>query len=472
MLALLPVVPWAVHLSDGVLSWPWLAGGFALIAVLALAAAYRVRDEEVPRIALLTAAFFVASSIHLKLGPTSVHLLLAGLVGVVLGRRAPLAILIGVAMQAAFIPHGGFTTIGVNACIQAVPALLAGAVFAHLARLPWGQHPAWRAGLVAASAVLWSASLIAAFVILWTSPLADLVRFSPEAGLVVWVTNLDPIRDVLRHPATLAGVTVVALACAWGERRLGNAPEFPLGLLIGTVSVLLTAGLAGLVLILDGADRWSTYATAVFLAHLPLALLEGLVLGFTVGFLARVKPELLRLPTRQEANSEPAPAPVALKQGTSTLLALAALLLGASPALAHGLEVNYQIDRVKKTVQLTAFFETGDAPQNGSVQVRRVDGSLVAEGPLDSGGRFEFAYEQAEDLKVRINVPGHPEVVLISASELAIGEARRSYPRSRWRDLALGVSFVLALASFVLSLRTHRRVREISEAMRRETRSA
>src|SRR5262245_10602480 len=126
---------WAVHLSDGVLSWPWLAGGFAVIGVLALAAARRVRDEEVPRIALLTAAFFVASSIQLKVGPTSVHLLLAGLVGVVLRWRAPLAILIGVTMQAAFIPHGGFTTIGVNASIQAIPALLAGALFGALVRV-------------------------------------------------------------------------------------------------------------------------------------------------------------------------------------------------------------------------------------------------------------------------------------------------------------------------------------------------
>ena len=94
------MVPFAVHVSDGVLAWPWLVGGFVVAGLLSMLAAYRVRDEEIPRIALMTAAFFVASLIHVKLGPTSVHLLLNGLLGVVLGRRAPLAVLVGVGLQA------------------------------------------------------------------------------------------------------------------------------------------------------------------------------------------------------------------------------------------------------------------------------------------------------------------------------------------------------------------------------------
>src|SRR3954447_5666156 len=89
---------WAVHIADGVLTTPWLVGGFALTAVLMAAAVLthgvlerlrgtRFREEDVARVALLTAAFFVASLVHVRVGPTSVHLLLNGLVGVVLGRR-------------------------------------------------------------------------------------------------------------------------------------------------------------------------------------------------------------------------------------------------------------------------------------------------------------------------------------------------------------------------------------------------
>src|SRR6476660_9158966 len=108
---------WAVHISDGVLAAPWWLGGFAVAGLLALFGAWRIREEEVPQVALLTAAFFVASLIHVRVGPTSVHLLLNGLVGVVLGRRAALAIPVGLALQVALLGHGGFTTIGINSCI-------------------------------------------------------------------------------------------------------------------------------------------------------------------------------------------------------------------------------------------------------------------------------------------------------------------------------------------------------------------
>src|SRR5262249_61644638 len=96
---------WAVHISDGFLSPEWLAGGLVIAGLLALLGAWRLREEEIPRIALLTAAFFVASSIHVRVPPTSAHLLLNGLVGVILGRRAALAIVGGVTMQAGLLRH-------------------------------------------------------------------------------------------------------------------------------------------------------------------------------------------------------------------------------------------------------------------------------------------------------------------------------------------------------------------------------
>ena len=121
--------PFAVHISDGVLTTPWIAGGFVVAALLALVGSFRIRDEEIPRIALLTAAFFVASLLHLRVGPTSVHLLLNGLIGVILGWRAALAVPVGLFLQAALLGHGGFSTLGVNSCVMELPALLAGVVF-------------------------------------------------------------------------------------------------------------------------------------------------------------------------------------------------------------------------------------------------------------------------------------------------------------------------------------------------------
>jgi cobalt/nickel transport system permease protein len=453
----LAALPWAVHIADGVLSWPWLAGGFALSALLALLGAWRVRDEEVPRVALLTAAFFVASSIHLRLGPTSVHLLLNGLVGVVLGRRAPLAILVGVALQAALIPHGGFSTIGVNACTQALPALLAGWLFGVLTRAPWVRDGWFRSGLVGLSAAAWAYSVVFGVVLLWTNPLRDLVVTSSGAGLVVNAVHWEPALRVTMHPATGVAVVLFAAACAGGERRMGNAPYFPLGLLVGVVSVVATTALTGLVLLLDGADKWSTFVTLVFLAHLPLAVLEGLVLGCTVGFLARVKPELLGVET------EPAPSPAAEPnepipvRPPALLLVAAGLLLSAGPAQAHRLKADCPVNVAHKRVTVESYFETGDVPKKGEVRVLRGDGSVLAEGPLDEKGEFAFTYEEAEPLTVVVTAPGgHRAECPLSAE--ALGGADPPAPpgpaeRPRGRSLLLGVVLILGGAALVLVLR-------------------
>src|SRR5207249_962707 len=122
---------WAVHISDGLLLPSWLIGGGALAALLALLGAFRLREEDVPQIALLAAAFFVVSQVRVPVLVGNAHLLFNGLIGVILGRRAVLAILVALALQAAF-GHGSFSTLGVNVCVMALPALVMGQLFALL----------------------------------------------------------------------------------------------------------------------------------------------------------------------------------------------------------------------------------------------------------------------------------------------------------------------------------------------------
>jgi cobalt/nickel transport system permease protein len=281
---------WAVHISDSVLAPPWLAGGAVLAAALAAFGAWRVRDEEIPQIALFASAFFVASLIHANVGPTSVHLLLNGLLGVVLGRRACLAIPVGLFLQAVLIGHGGFSTIGVNSCVQAIPALLAGWLFAALRRLPWARKPWFRSGLVAACFALWTTCLIYCLALLATNP--------PGGS---WSLRTAEANRITFHPALLCVVAALAVAGAWLERRMETAPEFPLGLLVGGPTVLLTLGLDAAVLFWGGQEDWHTLALLLLIAHLPVAVVEGLVLGFTVSFLARVKPDMIGGNTLEKA---------------------------------------------------------------------------------------------------------------------------------------------------------------------------
>jgi ABC-type Co2+ transport system permease subunit len=95
------------------------------------------------------------------------------------------------------------------------------------------------------------------------------------------------------HPLTLVLALVLACLGAWAERRLENGPEFPTGLLIGELTVLATTFLDSLVLVWGGREDWPSLVLLVLLPHIVIALIEGVVLGFTLSFLARVKPEML-----------------------------------------------------------------------------------------------------------------------------------------------------------------------------------
>ncbi len=281
----------ALHLSDGMLTPGAEWAGLLAAGLLAFVGAWRVRDEEVPRVALLTAAFFVASLVHVPVpGGPKTHLLLNGLLGVVLGRRALLAVPVGLAMQAALFGHGGYLTLGVNSCVMGLPALLAAGLFGGLRRVPWAPHPRFRAGLVTLTVLTFVLGLVYALALLLSnrpSQLAD--------------ADLSWANAVTFHPATLLGALALGALAAWAEHRLGHAPEFALGLLVGATAVLATALLNGLLLVLGGRADWHALALLTFVIHLPLAVVEGIILGFTVGFLARVKPEMLGVKAPKEA---------------------------------------------------------------------------------------------------------------------------------------------------------------------------
>jgi cobalt/nickel transport system permease protein len=124
-----------MHIPDGILPVSVALGGYAAAGGMTWFSLGRIKKifknprELIPRASLLTAAFFVASLIHIPVPPTSVHLILSGLMGVILGWFAFPAILVGLFFQAVMFQHGGLTTMGINACLMGIPALLAGALF-------------------------------------------------------------------------------------------------------------------------------------------------------------------------------------------------------------------------------------------------------------------------------------------------------------------------------------------------------
>ena len=87
------------------------------------------RRADLPKVAVLAASFFVAALVHIPLGPTSVHLLLPGLVGALLGPSAFLAVTLGLVLQSLLFQFGGLTALGGNALLMGLPALAWGLLF-------------------------------------------------------------------------------------------------------------------------------------------------------------------------------------------------------------------------------------------------------------------------------------------------------------------------------------------------------
>jgi cobalt/nickel transport system permease protein len=472
-------VPLAVHISDGVLTWPWLAAGFMLAGLLVAGAMIRVRDEEIPRIALTTAAFFVASLIHVPVGPTSVHLLLNGLLGVIVGRRAPLAVLLGLTLQAVLFGHGGFTTIGVNTCVMALPALGAAWLFGTLRA--GSRHIWFRAVLVVVSVLVWTLCLVYSLALLWLSRSTGLNDIAwGSAALVAF------------QPVALLIVAILATMATWMESRLGHASEFPAGLLVGMTAVLATLVLNAAVLLWGGAEDWHSIVLLVFVVHMPIAVVEGVILGFAVGFLARVKPEMLgglsvddalRAATvRKQVFSRSLTVAAREAPSPALLFAVVGLLWTAAPAQAHRLDADYRV-RPDGKVQVESWFDVGGkAPAGAKVQVFRLDGVLLSEGALDEQGIFVFAPKEVENLKVVVSAgAGHRAEFVVSREKLRQSATEdpvkpvgglspvptplidRSY-QFPYKETLSGIGFLLALAAFVMSLRNMQHLRELKNA--------
>ncbi len=118
-----------MHISEGILSAPVLISGTALAAIGTAIGLKKLDYDRIPQAAILSAAFFVASLVRVPIGPSSVHLILNGLLGLLLGWVALPAILVALVLQALLFQYGGFTTLGVNAVIMGFPAVASFYVF-------------------------------------------------------------------------------------------------------------------------------------------------------------------------------------------------------------------------------------------------------------------------------------------------------------------------------------------------------
>ena len=149
------------HIPDGVLSAPVLVVGAAVSLAGCVYGLRRLEAERIPQVAVLSAVFFVAALVHFPVGPSSVHLILNGLTGIVLGWAAFPAILVALLLQAVLFGFGGLIVLGVNVANMALPAVLCGALFFAVARSGHRRRTIMAAGLAGGLGVVLTALLVA-----------------------------------------------------------------------------------------------------------------------------------------------------------------------------------------------------------------------------------------------------------------------------------------------------------------------
>jgi len=155
-----------MHISEGVLSPAVLGGGAALAAVGTAIGLKKLDYEAIPRVAILSAAFFVATLIHVPIGPVGLHLVLNGLMGLLLGWVAVPAILIALFLQALLFQFGGLTVLGVNTVTMAAPAVLC--FYAYRGWLRRGGTPGAVAAFACGSTAILMSGLLVAVALLFT----------------------------------------------------------------------------------------------------------------------------------------------------------------------------------------------------------------------------------------------------------------------------------------------------------------
>lgn len=124
-----------MHIAEGVLS-PAILGVGAVLTLTGTALGLRKLEyDRLAAVGILSAAFFVASLIHVPVGLSSAHLIMNGLAGVLLGWAAFPSILVALLLQALLFQFGSITVLGVNAFTMGFAAVASWYVFRAVCRL-------------------------------------------------------------------------------------------------------------------------------------------------------------------------------------------------------------------------------------------------------------------------------------------------------------------------------------------------
>ncbi len=113
-----------MHISDGILTSGVVISTSTVSFAFVIYSLKNLKNSNIALVSAMGAVFFMASFIHIPLGPTQMHLVLIGLIGILLGSQVFIAILVALILQATLLGYGGLTSLGVNLFIMAIPSFI------------------------------------------------------------------------------------------------------------------------------------------------------------------------------------------------------------------------------------------------------------------------------------------------------------------------------------------------------------
>jgi cobalt/nickel transport system permease protein len=181
-----------MHLADGVLGLPTLALASVGAAAGIALGLRRVTPQTLPVAALFAAVFFVIGTIHIPIGVGSVHLVLNGLIGLLLGWLAFPVIFVALLLQALLFSFGGIAVLGANTLLLAAPAVLAHYLLRGLLEHSSPSAPSLLFSGALAATIGIAGAVLLATAMLWTTgknALLGLIVLMSAAQIPVWLID-------------------------------------------------------------------------------------------------------------------------------------------------------------------------------------------------------------------------------------------------------------------------------------------
>lgn len=196
-----------MHISEGILSGGMLAVGWAGTVAGVSFGLKRTDTDKIIRTALVSSAFFLASLVNIRIGPSSTHLSLIAPMGLILGYSVFPAVFTALLLQAVLFGFGGLVVLGANTIVMGLPALICYVIFGRAVRDGTGKKVAVISFMAGALAVMMAAGL---------------------SGVFLWLTDADfsgavKLLLIAHVPLALVEGSVTSFLMMWLKK---SAPEF------------------------------------------------------------------------------------------------------------------------------------------------------------------------------------------------------------------------------------------------------